>query len=153
MYATNFYIPFFQFELVCDKDYITQTITTIQMAGLLIGSLSAGQFGDAYGRKLTYFLSLLILVLSNLIAAFSINWYMFAVLRFFIGCGCGFYLTVHLTYKVEFISGKYRPLLLAVPVWSVFAASFGGVAYLIHDWFYLHIATATITFPLLFTWW
>ncbi|VDI56472.1 MFS transporter, OCT family, solute carrier family 22 (organic cation transporter), member 4/5 [Mytilus galloprovincialis] len=142
-----------EFSLVCDLDYITQTITTIQMGGLLVGSLAAGQFGDRFGRKPTYFLSLLVLLVSNLIAAFSINWQMFAVMRFFIGCGCGIYLTVHLTYKIEFVSGKYRPMLLAVPIWSIFAASYGGVSYLIHDWFYLHIATAAVTFPQLFTWW
>lgn len=146
-------VTLFQFSLVCDLDYITQTITTIQMGGLLVGSLAAGQFGDRFGRKPTYFLSLLVLLVSNLIAAFSINWQMFAVMRFFIGCGCGIYLTVHLTYKIEFVSGKYRPMLLAVPIWSIFAASYGGVSYLIHDWFYLHIATAAVTFPQLFTWW
>lgn len=145
--------PMFQFELICDRGYITQTITTIQMAGLLVGSLIAGQFGDAFGRKRTYFLSLLILLVSNLAAAFSVSWYMFAVFRFFIGSGCGFYLTVHLTYKVEFVSGKYRPLLLGIPAWSIFSGSFGGMAYLLHDWFYLHLATAAITAPLLFTWW
>ena len=123
------------------------------MGGLLIGCILAGQLGDLFGRKPTYFLSLCVLLVSNLIAAFSVSWQMFAILRFFIGSGCGIYLTVHLTFKVEFISGKYRPILVALPIFSVIASAFGGLAYLIHDWMYIHVAIAAVILPLLFTWW
>jgi MFS family permease len=77
--------------------------------------LIAGQIADIFGRKPTYFLSMLMLFVFNIIAAFSTSWQMFAVVRFFIGIGCGFYLTVFFTFTVEFISGKYRPMLMAIP--------------------------------------
>jgi OCT family organic cation transporter-like MFS transporter 4/5 len=67
------------------------------------------------------------------LAAFSTSWQMFAVVRFFIGIGCGFYLTVFFTFTVEFISGKYRPMLMAIPSWPLYAAAFGGMSCLIHD--------------------
>ncbi|VDI60528.1 MFS transporter, OCT family, solute carrier family 22 (organic cation transporter), member 4/5 [Mytilus galloprovincialis] len=142
-----------EWDLVCDRDWITQTITTIQMGGLLFGGLVAGQIADMFGRKPTYFLSMLMLFVFNLVAAFSTSWKMFAVLRFLIGIGCGFYLTVFFTFTIEFISGKYRPMLIAIPSWPIYAAAFGGMVCLIHDWMYLHIATAVATLPWLFTWW
>ncbi|CAG2199735.1 OCTN [Mytilus edulis] len=70
-----------EWDLVCDRDWITQTITTIQMGGLLFGGLVAGQIADMFGRKPTYFLSMLMLFVFNLVAAFSTSWKMFAVLR------------------------------------------------------------------------
>lgn len=41
----------FQFELVCDLDYVSDTITSVQMAGVLVGSILFGQLSDSFGRK------------------------------------------------------------------------------------------------------
>ncbi|VDI77243.1 Hypothetical predicted protein [Mytilus galloprovincialis] len=78
-----------EWNLVCDKDWIVSTITTIQMGGLLVGAIISGQIGDVFGRRITYYLSVIILMIANIIAAFSVNWQMFAALRFCIGLGCG----------------------------------------------------------------
>ena len=37
----------------------------------------------------------------------------------------------------------------AVPGWAVFAALYGLVAWWLHDWVYLHYATAVVTAPFL----
>ncbi|XP_063443225.1 solute carrier family 22 member 21-like [Mytilus trossulus] len=142
-----------QWDLVCDRDWITQTFTTIQMGGLLVGGLIAGQVADIIGRKPAYFISMFFLFLFNLVAAFSSNWQMFAAFRFLIGLASGFYLSVFFVFVAEFMPRKYRSMIMAIPAWPIWAAAFGGVSYLIHDWKYLHIATAAVTAPFLFTWW
>ncbi|CAG2187838.1 OCTN [Mytilus edulis] len=142
-----------QWNLVCDRDWITQTFTTIQMGGLLVGGLIAGQVADIIGRKPAYFISMFFLLLFNLVAAFSSNWQMFAAFRFLIGLASGFYLSVFFVFVAEFMPRKYRSMIMAIPAWPIWAAAFGGVSYLIHDWKYLHIATAAVTAPFLFSWW
>lgn len=138
-----------EFELICDKDWIASTITTIQMAGLLISSPVAGQMADSLGRKPAFFLSLLVLTVCNLIAAFSVSWEMFAACRFLIGFGCGMYLTTFYSFMQEFVPTRWRSMTAAVPGWAIFAALYGLFSWWLHDWEYLHYATAIVTAPFL----
>ena len=50
-----------QFCLICDKSYVSDLITTLQMVGLVLGATISGQIADIYGEtmcvcqlKLTY---------------------------------------------------------------------------------------------------
>jgi AAHS family benzoate transporter-like MFS transporter len=123
------------------------------MAGLLISGLLAGQMADAVGRKPTFYLSILLMGLFNTCAALSVSWEMFAVFRFFIGVSCGMYLaTVHIS-LIEFIPVKTRAMVCALPSWPVYAAAYGLLSYLLHDWKSIHFATAISTVPLLPTFW
>lgn len=123
------------------------------MAGLLISGLLAGQMADTVGRKPTFYLSILLMGLFNVCAAFSVSWEMFAGFRFLIGVSCGMYLTtVHIS-LIEFIPAKTRAMVCALPSWPVYAAFYGLLSYLLHDWKYIHFATAVSTVPLLPTFW
>lgn len=82
---------FFQFHLVCDKDYLPSTINSIQVAGVLVGHIVAGQLADLYGRKPTLFASVLIILVSQLVGYFSVAWQMFAICMFFVGFGGSFF--------------------------------------------------------------
>jgi OCT family organic cation transporter-like MFS transporter 4/5 len=64
-----------------------------------------------------------LLVLFNLIAAFSTSWKMFAAIRFFIGIACGCYLSVFFILMAEFMPKKYRSLVMAIPAWPFWAAA------------------------------
>ncbi|XP_062619785.1 solute carrier family 22 member 4-like [Saccostrea cucullata] len=138
-----------EFELVCDNDWITSFTTTIQMAGLLISSPIAGQMADSIGRKPTFFLSLLALTVFNLGAGFSVCWEMFTVFRFLIGFGCGMYLTTFYSFITEFVPMRWRSMISAIPAWATFAAFYGLFSWWLHDWAYLHFATAIVTAPFL----
>lgn len=147
--ATFEFFFYLQFELICDRDWISSTITTIQMAGLLVSSPVAGQMADSLGRKPAFFLSLLVLTVCNLIAAFSVSWEMFAACRFLIGFGCGMYLTTFYSFMQEFVPTNWRSMTAAVPAWAIFAALYGFFSWWLHDWKYLHYATAIVTAPFL----
>ena len=45
-----FYIFFLQFCLICDKSYVSDLITTLQMVGLVLGATISGQIADIYGE-------------------------------------------------------------------------------------------------------
>lgn len=136
-----------QWTLVCDKDWITSVITTIQMAGLLTGGFLSGHLADFIGRKPTYFLSFILMTIFNIVAAFSISWQMFAICRFFIGFATSCYITVFFTFLAEFTPSKWRPIIMSIPGWPVWAAMYGVVSWWLHDWSHIQIATAVISAP------
>lgn len=142
-----------EWGLICDDKWVTATVSSVQMAGLLISGLLGGQLADVIGRKPTFYVSILILSVSNIVAGFSTSWIMFAVTRFIIGLGCGAYLTVFYTFSVEFTPTKFRPIQIAVPDWSIWAALLGFFSYILKDWKSLHILTGGLTGLSLFTWW
>ncbi|XP_060063863.1 solute carrier family 22 member 21-like [Ylistrum balloti] len=142
-----------EWTLVCDKEGIASTITMIQMAGLLISGVTAGHLADIIGRKPTYFLSLAIMAIFNVCAGFSVSWEMFAALRFCLGFGIGCYLTVFYNFLIEFTPAKYRAAVTALPSWPVWACVFGFLSMWLHDWKYLHFATAILILPYLLCWW
>ncbi|GFR81253.1 solute carrier family 22 member 21 [Elysia marginata] len=78
-----------EFNLVCDYSWVKPTVTSIQMLGLMVGSILAGQLGDSWGRWKTNLLCALTMALSNIGTAFSNCWEVFAFCRFMIGMGIG----------------------------------------------------------------
>ncbi|XP_069110508.1 organic cation transporter protein-like [Argopecten irradians] len=142
-----------EWSLVCDKDWVPSTITTIQMVGLLVSGLVAGHIADGIGRKPTYFASLLVLTFCNAIAGFSVSWRMFAAMRFLLGFGVGCYLTVFYTFMMEFTPSRHRAVVVAFPSWALWASILGFIAMWLRDWRHIHFATSIMTAPWLFFWW
>ncbi|WAR13114.1 S22A7-like protein [Mya arenaria] len=142
-----------RFSLVCDHEWISSTITSIQMAGILVGNIACGQVADLIGRKKPFFASILALVLLNIGAAFSVSWVMFAVFRFLIGVSVGFEVIVQYNLTAEFTQTRWRTWVVAMPSWAIATSLFALVCWALNDWVWIHIATAATGLPLLFTYW
>lgn len=138
---------------MCDKEWIVATITTLQMAGVLVGCFVAGQLGDWFGRKPSYYFSIVSLVALNIIAYFSVGWEMYATVRFLIGIGLGFCISNQLNLVCEFLTSTWRPIYIAFPTWCVVAGAFALLAWLVKDWKNIHLATAIVGAPFLLSWW
>ncbi|KAL4239283.1 hypothetical protein ACF0H5_000100 [Mactra antiquata] len=142
-----------KWSLVCDREWITSTITSIQMSGVLVGNLVCGQVADVIGRKPPLFISIATLVVFNILAAFSTSWIMFAIIRFVLGLAMGFELTVQYNVMSEFTLARWRAWVVSVPSWAIEIVLFAFVAWILKHWQYLHFAAAAVGFPLLFTYW
>ncbi|GFO11523.1 solute carrier family 22 member 21 [Plakobranchus ocellatus] len=138
-----------EWDLVCDLKWVKPTITSIQMAGVLVGAVLAGQSGDMFGRRGTNFGFFLVHTVFNVIAGFSTSWQMFIALRFLIGFCIGGQLVVLVPYLTEFLPIRWRPLVSAVPMWPLGVVLFAGAAWLLEDWSHLHFGCAVLSAPVL----
>ena len=143
----------FQFGLVCDKAWIPATIISIQVGFMLFGNFFAGHLADTVGRKIPIFMSLVILIVSNLVSYFSVSWAMFAVCRAAIGIGSGTFLTVQYNYMSEFSLSRWRTWIIGFPSWPLQSCLLALVMWLLKDWKKLHLVICLIGVPFLATWW
>ena len=143
----------FQWNLVCDNEWMTSVITSSQMFGVLVGNVACGQIADLIGRKHPLFVSILSLIVLNLIAAFSTSWSMFAAIRFLIGLAMGFELTVQYNVAAEYTLARWRTWVVSIPSWAISSALFALASWALKDWQHLHFATAAVGIPALVTYW
>ncbi|BFZ10538.1 hypothetical protein BsWGS_13577 [Bradybaena similaris] len=139
-----------EWTLVCDLSWVKPAVVCIQMTGVLLGALLAGQLGDSLGRKKTLYALVLEHVVLNFIAAFSVTWQMFAVCRFFIGVGIGGVLVCSFPFPLEFLPLKWRPFVSVLPFWSVGICVFSLASSFMHNWSNLHITCGVLSLPGLF---
>ncbi|XP_060598900.1 solute carrier family 22 member 4-like, partial [Ruditapes philippinarum] len=128
-----------EWSLICDRRWIVAFITTLQMVGLVVGSIIAGQMADCLGRKTTIISGIAFLTIFNFIGLFTQSWKMYAAIRFFIGIGAGLPYTVQFTYMIEFVTSKWRPLVVCFPSSAIAAMLLAPVSWWLYDWRNLHI--------------
>ncbi|XP_076453585.1 solute carrier family 22 member 7-like isoform X2 [Babylonia areolata] len=141
-----------QWDLVCERKYIKAAINSIQMAGVLVGALAAGQLSDSVGRRVTCYVTMAFHGLACLAAGFSPSWEVYAALRFIVGAAIGSFIVLHYVYMIEFVGHTWRPYLASIPAWAIGAGLLCVVAWQLPHWRYLHFVVAGITLPTLFGW-
>ncbi|XP_046579593.1 organic cation transporter protein-like [Haliotis rubra] len=141
-----------EWNLVCEMSWVSNATISIQMAGLLLGAIISGYCADKYGRKKVFYGGIFVLFLGNVVSAFSVSWIMFTVVRAFLGVGCGLILATVYLYQIEFVGKKWRGFVASLPDWALGMLILSLLAKWLHNWKWLHLATAALTFPYLFTW-
>lgn len=135
-----------EFDLVCDRKWLTSMSKTLYFFGRLLGAVVFGQLSDIFGRKPMYFVGLLMLLIAGCVAAASPNIYVF--LPFYILQGAaqtGLFL-VAFTMCTELVGPNYRVHagFMIQGFYSIGFLSLSLIAYLIRDWRYIEVA---ITVP------
>jgi MFS transporter, putative metabolite:H+ symporter len=96
--------------------------------GAIVGALAFGAFSDAFGRKRQIVIGTFVCAVSSgLIAAIPQGgWWIFAILRFFVGVGLTAAVTPSLTVVVELTPTRHRTI--ATSFYVVFASAGGFLA-------------------------
>uniref|UniRef100_A0A8C4DWY2 Solute carrier family 22 member 6 n=1 Tax=Dicentrarchus labrax TaxID=13489 RepID=A0A8C4DWY2_DICLA len=144
-----------EWNLVCDKRRVNRATATIFFIGVMVGAAVFGYLSDRFGRKRTLLASYMITTFFGFASAFSYNFAMFAVMRFFTGFGISGISIITVVLCIEWVDIKHRTavgILMSLD-WSISTAVLPVVAYFVNDWRYL---TATATSPLFLAmtcWW
>ncbi|XP_056441397.1 solute carrier family 22 member 7-like [Gadus chalcogrammus] len=143
-----------QWDLVCDQKGKDKQTGTIFFLGVMCGAMWFGSLSDRYGRRIMLLVSYVFATLFGMGSAFSVNYVMFAVMRFFTGFSITGIIIVTSVLNVEWVDIRHRKLVGVIDslAWSFGNISFAGIAYLVRSW---RLLAFSVTAPLLipiFTW-
>ncbi|XP_041378319.1 solute carrier family 22 member 4-like [Gigantopelta aegis] len=136
-----------QWGLVCEKRWITGFIIAVQMGGVLLGAVVAGQVAGAYGRKNVIVAAIVVTCIGNVVSVFSTSWVMFTGLRVVLGVAAGAMQAINYIYQLEFVNRKWRVGLVVIPAFPVGVILACLMFWLSPNFIHLHIAGAVISLP------
>ncbi|XP_069771547.1 solute carrier family 22 member 13b [Narcine bancroftii] len=133
-----------EFNLVCDRKWLSQFSRTSSMIGLLAGALLFGPLADRFGRQRTILVSLLLQLISGVGAAFAPNISFFIALQFVLGTSVSGILMNTIVLGMEWTGVAQRSFASAFSQcgFSVGQMLLAGLAYGICDWRKLQLATS-----------
>lgn len=144
-----------EWDLVCERSFLVSLSQTIYMIGYIVGAVVLSQLSDRYGRRPVMLSSIFVLFISGIVCAFSPNFIIFAISRFFIALGrCGLYITAFVL-LMETVGPDYRTVLgIARDFgWATGYIMIPGIAWLIRNWFYMQLAITIPVIGLISMWW
>ncbi|CAG7733132.1 unnamed protein product [Allacma fusca] len=138
-----------EWELICERAWLPDFLTSIQMLGMIIGALSGSQIADAFGRKTAFYSNVAVMGAFGLVSGVANNIYLFGGSRFLAGVGLGGFYCVYYIFLMEFLTPKWRTIAGCVSIWSVGIMSLALLAYLLPSWRYLTCAPSIVALVVL----
>ncbi|CAJ1052325.1 solute carrier family 22 member 7-like [Xyrichtys novacula] len=141
-------------DLVCDNRRANKAAATIFFMGVMVGAAVFGYLSDRFGRKSMLLVSYIVAAVFGIASAFSFNYTMFAVMRFFTGFGISGIGFITVALCVEWVDIKHRAVVsvLASLDWSFGMALLSLIAYSVRDWRYLTVIANTPLILAMATW-
>ncbi|XP_012944503.2 solute carrier family 22 member 15 [Aplysia californica] len=140
-----------EWDLVCDRKWQASTAISVQMLGLMLGALFAGNISDAYGRRLSALVAHSAFFLATIACMFSVSITMYTVSGFFSGMMYGAVNTISLPFTIEFLSTSWRAVPTAVPVISSLRLIQCVQWYILPEWRSLYLVSTMFSLPVFFT--
>ncbi|KAE9420112.1 hypothetical protein Angca_004881, partial [Angiostrongylus cantonensis] len=122
------------FHYLCAEGRWVKSSISVQMLGVLVGTLVLGTLSDRYGRKPTLATSFITTSLIGIASSFSTSLLTFTVLRTILGFFNGGLLGVYGVYKMEHIPKQHRFWVSTVIAWAPNFILLNVIAYASHDW-------------------
>ncbi|CAL8110024.1 unnamed protein product [Orchesella dallaii] len=123
-----------EWQLYCDRAWITETLTSIQMSGALLGPITTAHVADQYGRKLAFYLICLLMGVSGILSANAETLVTYGISRFIAGFAAGGGLVAHMNYLMEYLTPSWRVLCGTVSLWPLGEILLGLFGYMIPSW-------------------
>ncbi|KAJ8029556.1 Organic cation transporter protein [Holothuria leucospilota] len=137
------------FNLVCDKSSYPEIAQSAHFLGIMIGAFTLGSLADRFGRYYTLYAAITITAFLGAFTSLSNSFWMYTILRFFIGSTNYAVLTIAFIAATELI-GPSKRVLGGVAIqlfWALGYIVLAGLAALIRKWRYLQLTISLI--PLL----
>ncbi len=147
------FLYFHQLDLVCDEAVYGWLAKSMVYIGMAIVTIPLGMISDRYGRLITLYPSILIIITVGFASAFATKYWQFLVSRFVVGSVIyGVYFPMFIL-SGEFVGPRYRPLSQTI-MWFAFTVVLlvlALMAFFVRTWRTLMIlCTAPWIFVLVF---
>ncbi|XP_019865363.1 organic cation transporter protein isoform X2 [Aethina tumida] len=131
-----------EWQLTCKRAYLIASGNSLFMFGVMVGSIVFGELSDRYGRKLIFFISLIIQLVFGTLGAIAPEFWSFSISRFVVGATTSGVFLVAYVIALEMVGPSMRTL--AGTVIHMFF-SFGymltaALAFYIPEWRSLQLA-------------
>ncbi|KAM9308188.1 uncharacterized protein PAF06_012352 [Gastrophryne carolinensis] len=144
-----------EFNLVCHRKEQKDVSQSVYMAGLLIGAIIFGPMGDWIGRRPIILLSMLLMMVFGVGAAFVSDFYTYTALRCVVGMAMSGLLINNLVLVAEWVGSSHRAFatISGHVCFSVGQMVLAGLGYGIRHWRVLQIVSSAPTCLLFFYFW
>ncbi|KAJ1351852.1 hypothetical protein KIN20_008012 [Parelaphostrongylus tenuis] len=136
-----------EWNYICENANIIKNSISIQMIGVLAGSLVFGQLSDLYGRRKGLLGTMTGVALSSLITAKSTTLVHFTVIRTIVGFFTGGGIAVLNVFVIENIPKRHRMWINMVITWSPNFIPMAVLAWFSADWRTLTVVNAIACVP------
>uniref|UniRef100_A0A6P7G0L1 Organic cation transporter protein-like n=1 Tax=Diabrotica virgifera virgifera TaxID=50390 RepID=A0A6P7G0L1_DIAVI len=149
------YTSVIEYGLTCNSAYLIATSNALFMVGVMLGSILFGEMSDRYGRKLTFFVSLVLQLVAGLLASVAPELWTFTFLRLIIGATTSGVFLVAYVIGLEMVGPSKRPIAGTVcqMFFSLGYMLTAAFAYYIDNWRWLQFALTIPGVLFLGYWW
>ncbi|CAB3224754.1 unnamed protein product [Arctia plantaginis] len=143
-----------QWELICDRAWMAHFTQTVNMFGVLVGSVFFGFVADRYGRRPALLTACVLQLITTMAEAFCPTYWIFTGVRFFLGTSTAGTLLCAFIFIIEITGPRHRELiacLSAIPL-SIGEMTMPIFAYFLrtYDMFCLGVAIPNLLYLVYF---
>ena len=145
-----------EWQLVCGNKGMRATAQSVFMIGVLIGSYLFGYMSDKLGRKLSFFVSVVIMAVFGIASGLVTDYWSFIILRCVVGATTSGVFLVAYVLAMEMVGPRYRVVAgtLCQYYYTMGYLIMALVAYLLnHNWHLLQVALSAPCVLFLSYWW
>uniref|UniRef100_A0A1I7XYN5 MFS domain-containing protein n=1 Tax=Steinernema glaseri TaxID=37863 RepID=A0A1I7XYN5_9BILA len=131
---TQFESVNYEFELLCEDSVLVKHSTSIQMVGVMIGSMVFGHMSDSFGRRKVLLVSIAGMFVFSIVSSFSSSLFTFNITRVILMFFNGGMSSVQLVYIMEMLPKNHRLWIFTLVTTSPNYIVLAGMAYSAGDW-------------------
>uniref|UniRef100_A0A1A9VAX7 Major facilitator superfamily (MFS) profile domain-containing protein n=1 Tax=Glossina austeni TaxID=7395 RepID=A0A1A9VAX7_GLOAU len=135
------------FDLTCGRFWLSSLSQFLVMGGIMTGAMIFGVLSDKYGRRIIFIIECVVQLVFGVIAAFSLNYPMYALFRYLHATATGGQMTTSFVLIMEIIGPKYREtmnILYQIP-FNLGHATLPLFSYFLRDWHYFYLSFSSFS--------
>ncbi|CAN7988813.1 unnamed protein product [Ixodes hexagonus] len=141
-----------QWNLVCDRSHFPSLVFTLSSVGSAVGTVFFGTLSDRIGRRYTFFMTVVVAILSGLSSILVTNFTAFSTLRAINASVMPQIFQLPYIILLELVGPAHRTMMLGVCciAWTVGLCILPVLAYCVRSWILLGLICSSCAIPNMF---
>ena len=145
-----------EWDLVCDRTSLRATAQSLFMVGVLAGSYLFGWLSDKMGRKVSFFISVVVMAVFGILSGLVPEYWSFTLMRMVVGASTSGVFLVAYVLAMEMVGPRYRVVAgtLCQYYYTAGYLVMAAVAFILNqDWHLLQVVLSLPCLLFLSYWW